>query len=158
MPQNPPRALHESGEMYLETIYLLLREKGTVRSVDVCEEMGYSKPSISRAVTLLRADGYLEMDESGYLTLTPRGKEIAEKTYDRHTTLAAFFEAIGVPAEAAAEDACKIEHVISDETFTAVKRFAASLPMGGSAGASTASGDMESSGDTLAQSDPPTAG
>ena len=117
--------LQESGEMYLETIYLLTQKKGFVRSVDVCESMGYSKPSVSRAVNLLKTGGYLLMDGSGYLTLTEEGLAVAKKTYERHTVLAAFFTAIGVDAEIAAEDACKIEHVISDETFEALKRYAA---------------------------------
>ena len=119
--------LQESGEMYLETIYRLLQTKGAVRSVDVCESMGYSKPSVSRAVGLLRGGGYLEMDGSGYLTLTAQGLAVAEKTYDRHKTLSAFFVSLGVSESVAAEDACKIEHVISDETFAAVKKHAASL-------------------------------
>lgn len=119
--------LQESGEMYLETIYLLLQKKGYVRSVDVCESMGYSKPSVSRAVGLLKSGGYLLMDASGYLTLTERGYAVAEKTYERHTILSAFFTALGVNEATAAEDACKIEHVISDETFDAVKKYAAKL-------------------------------
>ena len=122
--------LQESGEMYLETIYILLQKKGYVRSVDVCESMGYSKPSVSRAVGLLKNGGYLLMDAGGYLTLTEQGRAVAEKTYERHTTLSAFFTALGVDAAVAAEDACKIEHVISDETFDAVKKYAAKLCSG----------------------------
>ena len=114
--------LQESGEMYLETIYRLSGERKYVRSIDVAEEMGYSKPSVSRAVSLLRQGGYLLMDEHGHLTLTPVGVEIAEKIFERHTVLAGMLVALGVDADTAAEDACRIEHVISDQTFEAIKR------------------------------------
>ena len=114
--------LQESGEMYLETIFRLSGERKYVRSIDVAEEMGYSKPSVSRAVSLLRQGGYLLMDEHGHLTLTPVGVEIAEKIFERHTVLTGMLVALGVDADTAAEDACRIEHVISDQTFEAIKR------------------------------------
>ena len=118
--------LQESGEMYLETILVLSRRGGTVRSIDVSEEMGYSKPSVSRAVGLLKNGGYLTMDKDGALTLTDAGREVAEKIYERHTLLTEFLVQIGVSRETAAEDACRIEHHISDETFSAIKHFAGS--------------------------------
>lgn len=113
--------LQESGEMYLESIYLLIKEKGFVRSVDVGEKMGYSKPSVSRAVGILKRGGYLLSDKEGYLVLTEKGRNIAEKTYERHTLLTSIFVSLGVPEEVAAADACKIEHYISDTTFQALK-------------------------------------
>ncbi len=113
--------LKESGEMYLETIYILSQKSNYVRSIDVCEKMGYSKPSVSRAVGLLKEGGYLTVGVDGSLILTELGKEIAEKTYERHTVLTEIFSKLGVNAEIAAADACKIEHVISDETFAALK-------------------------------------
>ena len=115
-------ALYESAEMYLETIYQLSRERGTVRSVDVAESMGYSKPSVSRAVGLLKQGGYLVMEKDGALTLTESGLEIAQKVFERHTILTNLLIRLGVSPETAAEDACKMEHVISDETFEAMKR------------------------------------
>lgn len=115
--------LHESGEMYLETIYVLTREKPSVRAIDVGEHMGFSKPSVSRAVGLLKKGGYVTVDENGYLVLTEAGLEVAEKIYQRHTMLTQFLTAIGVDKETAAEDACKIEHAISDTTFVAMKRY-----------------------------------
>ena len=117
--------LQESGEMYLETIYVLSKKGGEVRSVEVGEYMGFSKPSVSRAIRLLKEGGYVEMAEDGPLTLTPAGREVAEKIYERHTTLSAFLERIGVSPEVAAHDACKMEHDISDETFDAIKRHVA---------------------------------
>ncbi len=116
--------LQESGEMYLESIFVLSRVNKNVRAIDICEYMGYSKPSVSRALGLLREGGYVISDKNGYLTLTDEGREVAEKIYDRHTKLSAFLELIGVSAETAASDACKIEHVISDESFEAIKRYA----------------------------------
>jgi len=116
--------LQESGEMYLETIYVLSQTKSYVRSIDVGEYLGYSKPSVSRAMRILKQGGYVESDENGFLVLTQSGKEIAEKTYERHNVLTEFFVSIGVDAETAAEDACKIEHDISDETFNAIKKHA----------------------------------
>ena len=115
-------ALYESAEMYLETIYQLSRERGTVRSVDVAESMGYSKPSVSRAVGLLKQGGYLVMEKDGALTLTESGLQIAHKVFERHTILTNLLTRLGVSPETAAEDACKMEHVISDETFEAMKR------------------------------------
>ena len=114
--------LKESGEMYLETIYILSKKSGYVRSIDVGEQMGYSKPSVSRAVGLLKEGGYLTVGHDGSLVLTDLGREIAERTYERHTLLSEFFVKIGVDKEIAAADACKIEHVISTETFNALKK------------------------------------
>lgn len=114
-------ALHESAEMYLETIYLLCRERESVRSIDVAEHMGYSKPSISRAVGLLKQGGYLTVNNEGFLSLTETGIAVAEKIFERHTVLTQLLVRMGVSEETAAEDACKIEHVISDETFLAIK-------------------------------------
>ncbi len=114
-------SLHESAEMYLETIYQLCQQKSDVRSIDIAEAMGYSKPSISRAVGLLKNDGYLLVDQNGFLTLTEKGTEVAHKIYERHTVLTAALMFLGVDKETAAEDACKIEHNISDKTFEAIK-------------------------------------
>ncbi len=114
--------LQESGEMYLETILILSEKKKDVRSIDICDEMGFSKPSISRAMHLLKDGGYLDIDENGYITLTDLGKEIAEKIYERHRVLTALFVNIGVDEDTASEDACRIEHVISDKTFQAIKK------------------------------------
>lgn len=115
--------LQESGEMYLETIYLLTKERDCVRSIDVAEHMGYSKPSISRAVGLLKQGGYLNMEGDGSLILTEEGKAIAEKIFERHTVLSDLLMHIGVSEETAAKDACKIEHVISDEVLDAIKAY-----------------------------------
>ena len=114
-------SMHESAEMYLETIYTLSLNSTSVRSIDVAETLNYSRPSVSRAVGLLKKDGYLLMDEEGFLTLTDEGRALAERIYERHTVLAAALEALGVDKETAAEDACKIEHDISDRTFDAIK-------------------------------------
>ena len=114
--------LQESGEMYLESIYVLSKKTGAVRSIDISEYMGYSKPSVSRAVSLLKSGGYILMDEENYITLTPSGQEIAEKIYDRHTVLAGLLVRLGVSEETAAEDACRMEHAISDESFEAIKK------------------------------------
>ncbi|MBQ8817399.1 MAG: metal-dependent transcriptional regulator [Clostridia bacterium] len=113
--------LQESGEMYLESILVLSRTNTHIRAIDICEYMGYSKPSVSRALGLLKEGGYVISDKNGYLSLTEAGREVAEKIYDRHTEISAFLELIGVSAEIAAEDACKIEHVISDESLEAIK-------------------------------------
>lgn len=115
--------LQESGEMYLETILILSKKQEFVRSLDVAEYMGFSKPSVSRAVGLLKSGGYITVDENGHLELTAVGREIAEKIYERHNVLSDFFIKIGVDEETALEDACKIEHDISDKTFKAVKAF-----------------------------------
>ena len=114
--------LHESAEMYLETIYELSLTSNGVRSIDVAESMGYSKPSVSRAVGLLKQGGYLLMDKDGSLTLTEVGLTTAQKVYERHTILTGLLIRLGVSPETAAEDACKMEHVISDETFDAMKK------------------------------------
>ena len=114
--------LKESGEMYLETILILSRKNGAVRSIDISEYMGYSKPSVSRAMGLLRSDGYITVDGGGYITLTESGNKIAEKIYERHTVLAEALKMLGVSDSAAVADACKIEHDISDESFEAIKR------------------------------------
>ena len=114
-------ALQESGEMYLETILVLSKTHPTVRAIDVGEEMGFSKPSVSRALGILKADGYVVSDANGYLTLTDSGRSIAEKIYERHTLLTRYLRMLGVGAETAAEDACKMEHIISDESFNAIK-------------------------------------
>ncbi len=113
--------LQESGEMYLETIYVLSKN-GVVRSLDVAEYMGFSKPSVSRAVGRLKQGGYLIMDRDGSLTLTEEGLGVAKKIYERHTLLSDFLVRLGVDEKTAAEDACKIEHDISDESFVAIKR------------------------------------
>ena len=116
-------SLHESAEMYLETIYVLTSELGNVRSIDVAEHMGYSKPSVSRAVGILKKSGLLLMEKDGSLTLTDDGRNMAKKIFERHTTLTEFLKRIGVSEETASDDACKIEHVISDETISAMKNF-----------------------------------
>ena len=113
--------LQESGEMYLETILILSQKKPSVRSVDVGEYMGFSKPSVSRAVGLLRQGGFLIMKSDGELVLTDLGRQIAEKIYERHTVLTDLLIRLGVPEQTAAEDACKMEHDLSDETFDAIK-------------------------------------
>ena len=119
--------LLESGEMYLETILILSKQKESVRSIDVVEYMNFSKPSVSRAVSHLKADGFLTVDKNGFLLLTPAGREVAEKIYERHRMLTDFLMKLGVGEDAASADACKIEHDISDETFEAIKTFAAGL-------------------------------
>ena len=116
-------ALHESAEMYLETIYLLTRSSQSVRSIDVAEHMGYSKPSVSRAVGLLKQGGYVITDREGFLFLTEKGLEAAALIFERHTVLTKLLTTIGVDEGIASEDACRIEHVISDETFEAIKSF-----------------------------------
>ena len=113
-------ALQESGEMYLETILILSRRNGYVRSVDISEYMGYSKPSVSRAVGLLKAGEYITMDEDGHITLTRSGLETAEKIMRRHDLLTQLLVSLGVDQQTAAADACKMEHVISDATFEAI--------------------------------------
>ena len=118
-------ALHESAEMYLETIYTLARERGSVRSIDVAEHMGYSKPSVSRAVGLLKSGGYLTMEPDGSLVLTDEGTAIARNIYERHTVLTAMLTRLGVDPKTAAKDACRIEHVISEESFLAIRKHVA---------------------------------
>lgn len=114
--------LQESGEMYLETIYILSKENPTVRAIDVSEYMGFSKPSVSRAMGLLKDSGYITTDGGGYISLTDAGMQIAEKIYERHTLLTDMFVSLGVDRETAERDACKMEHVISDNTFSALKQ------------------------------------
>ena len=120
-------ALHESGEMYLETILILSQRNGYVRSVDVAEYMDFSKPSVSRAVGILVAEGYLEVGRDGGLLLTDSGRKIAETIYERHEVLSNLLIKLGVSEENAVADACRIEHDISVETFDAIKRAAAKL-------------------------------
>jgi len=115
--------LHESAEMYIETIYILSQKSSSVRSIDVADYMGYSKPSVSRAVGLLKSGGYLNMAEDGLLSLTSEGVLMAKKIFERHTVLSSFLESIGVSKETASIDACRIEHVISDETLSAIKEY-----------------------------------
>lgn len=114
-------SLKESGEMYLETIYILSKNGKSVRSLDVAEYMNFSKPSVSRAVSLLKNGGYITVDKVGYLYLTDEGKSVAEKIYERHTMITDFLMRLGVDEETAATDACKIEHDISDKSFEAIK-------------------------------------
>lgn len=120
-------ALQESGEMYLETIYVLGKANPHVRSVDISEHMGYSKPSVSRAVHLLKENGYIEMDGDGFITLTHSGRAVAEKIFERHTVISGMLMRLGVDPETAADDACRIEHAISDASFEAIKRYMESL-------------------------------
>ena len=116
--------IKESAENYLETILMLKNSKGTVRSIDIANELGFSKPSVSIAMKNLRENGYIEVDKNGYITLLSAGKDIAEKMYERHTTLSNWLVEIGVPEKTAVEDACRIEHIISAETFEAIKKIA----------------------------------
>ncbi len=113
--------LQESGEMYLETILLLSRKNSFVRAVDISEHMGYSKPSVSRAISLLKSGGYITVDDDGHIHLTQAGREVAEKIVGRHYLLTELLVRLGVSRETAAADACKMEHVISDETFRAIQ-------------------------------------
>ena len=119
--------VHESGEMYLEAIWVLHQKTGFVRSIDVSEYLGYSKPSVSRAMGILRSGGYITMEADGGLTLTETGQNIARKIYERHTLLTKLLVHIGVSGETAAADACKLEHAISDESFEALKKYAANI-------------------------------
>lgn len=114
--------MQESGEMYLETILILSKESSTVRALDVAEYMGYSKPSVSRAVGILKRDGYIEKDSDAGLTLTAKGMETAKKIYERHTVISKALMMLGVDEKTASQDACKIEHDISDLTFDAIKK------------------------------------
>ena len=115
--------LQESGEMYLESIYVLSKQKSEVHSIDISEYLGYSKPSVSRAMGILRSGEYIVVDKDGSITLTDTGREIAEKIYARHTLLTKLLVKLGVSEETAAADACKLEHAISDESFDAIKRY-----------------------------------
>ena len=114
-------AMLESGEMYLETIYVLSQKSGTVRGIDVADEMGFSKPSVSRAMGILKRDGLIFIDDAGGIRLTEAGEEKAKHIYERHTVLTKLFIALGVEEETATNDACRIEHYMSDETFDAIK-------------------------------------
>ncbi len=115
--------IHESAEDYLETILILKNKLGMVRSIDIVHELHYSKPSVSVAMKALRKNGYIEMDADGYLSLLPPGQEIAQRIYTRHCTLSLFLEKLGVDPETAAADACKIEHDLSDESFSKIQAF-----------------------------------
>ena len=115
--------IYESGEMYLETILLLSRKMQYVRSLDIATHLGFSKPSVSRAVGLLKKAGLITVDSKEYITLTDEGKKIAERMYERHTVLTGFLEKLGVSSETASHDACKIEHHISEESFEAIKKY-----------------------------------
>lgn len=114
-------ALMESGEMYLETIYVLSLRSDSVRAIDIGEQMGYSKPSVSRALGLLKDDGLVRKDSDGYIKLTEAGEILAKRIYERHSVLSKLFKDLGVDEKTAAEDACRIEHYISDTTFEAIK-------------------------------------
>ena len=115
--------VRESGEMYLEAILVLAKKSGYVRSIDVSEYLGYSKPSVSRAVGILREGGYILMEKDGAITLTDSGKKLAETIYERHTVLSELLIRLGVDEKTATDDACRIEHVISDESFQAIKQY-----------------------------------
>ena len=116
-------AIQESGEMYLETILILTSKQTYVRSIDIANYTGYSKPSISRAMGILKKNNYILIDKEGYITLTDKGQKLAQTIYERHITLSRFFMALGVNEETATNDACRIEHVISDETFMKIKEY-----------------------------------
>ena len=115
--------LHESGQMYLEAIYVLSQEKDKVRSIDVGAYLGYTKPSVSRAIGILKSGEYISVDDEGYISLTDAGKAIAEQLYERHTVLTKLLMTLGIEEETAVEDACRIEHGISDESFDAIKKY-----------------------------------
>ena len=114
--------LHESGQMYLETICILLQSNDKIRSIDVGNYLGYSKPSVSRAIGLLKKGEYIVVDQDGYITLTESGKKVAEQLYERHTVLSNMLISLGVDEKTATEDACRIEHVISDQSFNSIKK------------------------------------
>ena len=115
--------LQESGEMYLESIYVLSQKLNGVHSIDISEYMGYSKPSVSRAVGLLKKGGYIQIDEENHITLTESGLEVARKIYERHTFLSQWLISLGVDEQIAVDDACRLEHVISDDSFAAIKKY-----------------------------------
>ena len=122
-------SVHESGEMYLEAILVLAKKNGFVRSIDISEYLGYSKPSVSRAVGILKSGDYILVEKDGSITLTETGRTIAEKIFERHTVLSRLLIKLGVSEETATADACKMEHAISDESFEAIKRWAANLDL-----------------------------
>lgn len=115
-------AIYESGEMYLETILVLYKKLDKVRAIDICKELNYSKPSVSVALSNLKKEGYVTVDANGTVEFTESGRLVAEKIYERHTVISVMLENMGVSKETASEDACKIEHVISDETFEVIKK------------------------------------
>ena len=114
-------ALQESGQMYLETIHVLLQKNEKIRAIDVATYLGYTKPSVSRAIGILKRGEYISVDGDGYISMTEQGKRAAEKLYERHTVLTNMLIALGVDEETAVADACRIEHVISDKTFSSIK-------------------------------------
>ena len=116
--------INQSAENYLETIYMLVKRQGEVRSIDIANELEYSKPSVSVAMKNLREHGYIQTSPDGYISLTEKGSDIAERMYERHTLITRWLVSLGVSEQTASEDACKIEHVLSAETFEAVKRHA----------------------------------
>ena len=116
-------SIQESGEMYLETILLLSRKAAPVRSMDVAQHLGVSRPSVSRAMAILKSGNYVNIDDQGYISLSESGRRIAEKIYERHVVLTAFLEGMGVKKQTAEEDACRIEHIISDEAFKKIKQY-----------------------------------
>ena len=120
--------IRQSAEDYFEMIYMLKKKNGSVRAIDIVNEMGFSKPTVSVAMKNLREKGHIQVDGSGFITLTPSGREIAEMIYERHRLLSSWLMRLGVPAETAQQDACRIEHVISRESFEAIKRHTGSLP------------------------------
>lgn len=115
--------IQESGQMYLETIYILSLKRSIVRAIDVGEHMGYSKPSVSRAMGILKKEELISIDKNGHITLTEKGLDVARGMYERHTIISQLLRALGVSEDIATEDACRIEHCISDESFEAIKRF-----------------------------------
>ena len=113
--------IQESGEMYLEAIYVLTQKLGNVRAIDVGQHLGYSKPSVSRAMGILKNGGYITIDDSSHIHLTEEGRSVAEKIYERHDILSKMLVSLGVPESIAIEDACRLEHAISDASFAAIK-------------------------------------
>ena len=122
-----PMKIHESAENYLEAILVLKQERGVVRSIDISRHMNFTKPSVSRAVGILRDGGYISIDAKGFIALTDVGLELAKKIYERHTVLTKVLISLGVDENTASEDACRIEHVISDDTFSAIKKYCENL-------------------------------
>ena len=114
--------MQESGEMYLETILILKNKQDTVRAIDIADGMGFSKPSVSRALSILKEENYISVDEKGFIKLTRKGSMVAKKIYERHVVLSDMLIALGVDKKTALEDACRIEHVISDQSFAAIKK------------------------------------